>query len=74
MINATPVSLGRSRLVRSEIAGEFSWVLYFMWKNHAVSHTIVDMPAILSRGLREISDEAAQYEADASEPEWLLVT
>jgi len=33
-------------------------VLYFLWKNHAVSHTVVDMPAVLSRGLAALAAEA----------------
>jgi formate C-acetyltransferase len=43
------------------------WVLYFQWKNHAVSHTIADLPAVLSRGLLAIAEEARQHEQDAAD-------
>jgi len=45
------------------------WVLYFMWKNHAVSHTIVDMPTVLARGLRALATDAAEREAAETDPE-----
>ena len=41
------------------------WVLYFLWKNHAVSHTIVDIPEILARGLHAKVDDAILAGADA---------
>ncbi len=44
------------------------WVLYFLWKNHAVSHTIADMPSVLSRGLGAIAAEAREREARAADP------
>ena len=37
---------------------EERWVLYFMWKVHAISHTIPDFPSLLRRGLLDIRDEA----------------
>ncbi len=43
------------------------WVLYFMWKTAAVSHTIPDYPAVLARGLRAIRKDAVRREAAASE-------
>jgi len=36
------------------------FVLYFMWKTQAVSHTIPNFPAVLSRGLRDIAREARE--------------
>ena len=41
------------------------FVLYFQWKGYAVSHTIIDVPRALQRGLDDIRAEAAQREADA---------
>ncbi|MGD0764980.1 MAG: pyruvate formate lyase family protein [Dehalococcoidia bacterium] len=43
------------------------WVLYFMWKTAAVSHTIPDYPAVLERGLLAIRDDAARLEASAAD-------
>jgi pyruvate formate-lyase/glycerol dehydratase family glycyl radical enzyme len=43
------------------------WVLYFLWKNHAISHTIADMPAVLQRGLRAMASEARERERDAGD-------
>jgi len=41
------------------------FVLYFLWKTQAVSHTIIDLPAALSRGLVDLQAElAARAEAD----------
>jgi len=37
---------------------EERWVLYFMWKAHAISHTIPDFPTVLSKGLASLSEEA----------------
>ena len=45
------------------------FVLYFMWKTVAVSHTIADYPSVLSRGLRDIQREARAREKD-SNPEF----
>ena len=39
---------------------EERWVLYFMWKVHAISHTIPDFPTVLSRGLLSLREEADQ--------------
>ncbi len=43
------------------------FVLYFQWKGYAVSHTIVDVPRALSRGLLELRDEARARAGDAGE-------
>ncbi len=43
------------------------WVLYFMWKNHAVSHTIVDVPNLLARGLGATVEDARRHRAEAAE-------
>ena len=45
------------------------WVLYFQWKNHAISHTIADMPAVLSRGLKHIVQEAREQQEAAEDPQ-----
>ena len=44
---------------------EGRWVLYFCWKPHAISHTVPDFPAILSRGLKDIIREAKEYEKNS---------
>lgn len=36
------------------------FVLYFQWKTAAISHTIVDYPRALTRGLRDIRREAGE--------------
>jgi pyruvate formate-lyase/glycerol dehydratase family glycyl radical enzyme len=41
------------------------WVLYFMWKPYAVSHTIPDYPAILQHGMLSTKEDAARREAEA---------
>jgi formate C-acetyltransferase len=41
------------------------WVLYFMWKVAAVSHTIPDYPRVLRRGLAAIKNDAAEREKTA---------
>jgi len=41
------------------------FVLYFIWKNHAISHTIADMPGVLARGLDDIQREAVERELAA---------
>ncbi|MBI5487003.1 MAG: formate acetyltransferase [Deltaproteobacteria bacterium] len=46
---------------------EERFVLYFLWKNHAVSHTIADMPLVLSRGLLDLRDEEQRREAEATD-------
>jgi len=43
------------------------WVLYFMWKTAAVSHTIPDYPAVLERGLLSIREDVARLEAGAAD-------
>ena len=43
------------------------FVLYFLWKNFAISHTVADLPAVLSRGLQDIRDEARRRERDAAD-------
>ena len=45
------------------------FVLYFMWKTQAVSHTVADLPMILKRGLADIRDEAVDRRLKAREPE-----
>ena len=40
------------------------WVLYFMWKTAAVSHTIPDYPAVLERGLLSFREDAARLRGD----------
>ena len=34
------------------------FALYFMWKTQAISHTVIDFPQVLGRGLLEIQQEA----------------
>jgi len=41
------------------------YVLYFLWKNHAISHTVADMPAVLERGLAAIARAARERAACA---------
>jgi pyruvate formate-lyase/glycerol dehydratase family glycyl radical enzyme len=43
------------------------FVLYFLWKNHAVSHTIADMPLVLSRGLEVLRDDARRAADEATD-------
>ncbi len=43
------------------------WVLYFMWKTAAVSHTIPDYPGVLQRGLLAFREDAARGEANAAD-------
>ena len=38
------------------------FVLYFMWKNYAVSHTIADLPTVLALGLEGIQARAREKE------------
>lgn len=45
------------------------WVLYFLWKNAAVSHTIADLPTVLSRGLVAMAADARLKEEEATEPD-----
>jgi formate C-acetyltransferase len=44
------------------------WVLYFMWKTAALSHTIPDYPALLSRGLVDVREEAADRLSVETDP------
>jgi formate C-acetyltransferase len=44
------------------------FVLYFLWKTQAVSHTVVDVPRALARGLADIQAEARAREAAADAP------
>ncbi|MBI5481037.1 MAG: formate acetyltransferase [Deltaproteobacteria bacterium] len=44
------------------------FVLYFLWKTQAASHTVVDVPRVLSRGLRDIQAEARRREQAADDP------
>ena len=37
---------------------EERWVLYFMWKVAAISHTIPDFPTVLEKGLEQIRNDA----------------
>ncbi len=46
---------------------EERWVYYFVWKSIAVSHTIPDYPAILSRGTSGLIDDIETHLADASD-------
>ncbi len=41
------------------------WVLYFMWKTAALSHTIPSFETVLRRGLADIAREAAEREQAA---------
>ena len=45
------------------------FVFYFMWKTQAASHTVIDVPRALGRGLRDIIDEAARKEAGCGDPQ-----
>ncbi len=45
------------------------FVLYFMWKTQAASHTVVDVPRALSRGLDDIAKEAGERMEAAGDPE-----
>ncbi len=42
------------------------FVLYFQWKGYAVSHTIIDGPRALGRGLLDIRAEARRREGEAT--------
>ncbi len=44
------------------------FVLYFLWKTQAASHTVVDVPRALARGLLDIQREACAREAAATDP------
>jgi len=41
------------------------FVLYFLWKTQATTHTVIDLPRALERGLLDIRSEARQREAEA---------
>ena len=43
------------------------FVLYFLWKNYAISHTMADWPTVLGRGLSDIHSEARQRERDVGD-------
>jgi formate C-acetyltransferase len=45
------------------------FVFYFMWKTQAASHTVIDVPRALGRGLKDIISEANGREKAATEPE-----
>ncbi len=44
------------------------WVLYFMMKNNAISHTIPDFQTVLNDGLGSVMERAARLEAEADDP------
>jgi len=45
------------------------FALYFMWKTQAISHTLVDTPSVLARGLLDIREEASRREGEAGDDE-----
>ncbi len=45
------------------------FVFYFLWKTQAASHTVIDVPRALGRGLRDLMDEAADKEARCDDPQ-----
>jgi pyruvate formate-lyase/glycerol dehydratase family glycyl radical enzyme len=45
------------------------FVLYFMWKTQAASHTTIDLPRVLARGVDAIQAEAAQHEQETDDAE-----
>ena len=49
------------------------FALYFMWKTQAISHTVIDFPQVLRRGLLDIQEEARRRaeETDDGEAEEL---
>lgn len=54
---------------RTSLELDERFVLYFMWKTQAISHTVIDVPRALSRGLLDIQAEALAREADAPDSE-----
>ncbi|MBS7250176.1 MAG: formate acetyltransferase [Candidatus Freyarchaeota archaeon] len=48
---------------------EERFVLYFMMKNNAISHTVPGLPKVLTLGFEKIREEAAQKEKEAKSPE-----
>ena len=44
------------------------FVFYFMWKTQAASHTVIDVPRALGRGLDDLCAEASRREGDSDEP------
>ena len=46
---------------------EERFVLYFMMKNNAISHTVPDFPKIISCGIESIRNQAAKLKADCSD-------
>ena len=45
------------------------FALFFMWKTQAISHTLVDTPSVLARGLLDIRDVAVRREGEAADAE-----
>ena len=45
------------------------FALYFMWKTQAISHTVIDVPAALDRGLLDIQRDARARLVDAPDDE-----
>jgi len=41
------------------------WVLYFMWKTQAISHTIPDFPSVLSVGMESLKQKAIEKQSSA---------
>ncbi len=52
---------------RSLLDLDSRFALYFMWKTQAVSHTLIDTPRALKRGLLDIGEEADRRAAEATE-------
>ena len=46
---------------------EERWVLYFMWKVHAISHTIPDFPTVLQTGLSKMVEQAKERAEESEE-------
>ncbi|MHB8876249.1 MAG: pyruvate formate lyase family protein, partial [Myxococcaceae bacterium] len=44
------------------------FVLYFLWKTQAASHTVVDVPRVLGRGVLSLQAEAREKESSAGDP------
>ncbi|MBD3338504.1 MAG: formate acetyltransferase [Candidatus Lokiarchaeota archaeon] len=45
------------------------WVLYFMWKTTAISHTIPNFQMVLEKGLKSIIDEATEKQKNTKDKE-----
>ncbi|MBI4700533.1 MAG: formate acetyltransferase [Deltaproteobacteria bacterium] len=52
---------------RQAIDLDMRFALFFMWKSQAISHTVVDVPAVLRRGLLDIRAEAGRRRAQAAD-------